>query len=806
MPKIVRTKVEFEGEVRERLAVVEEDRVPAWGVEAPLEIVGRGYPRVGGSQIVTGRAKYSADVQLPGMLYCRVLRSPCPHAEIESIDFTQAAGVYGVRAILAHTNAPPIRWFGNSWLFDRVVRYVGDEVAAVAADDEDIAEDAIERIRVSYRELPYVLDAESALKPDAPRVHAGGNVVGGPRGEVYRRGDVKAGFAASDLVVEERYETQAAAHNCLEPHCCVATWEGDALLLWDSTQHVYGIRDEVAATLGLPLNKVRVFCGFMGGGFGSKQGAGKHEIIAALLARMTGRPVKLVLGRRAENLAGGVRHSTVQYLKAGVRRDGMLMALQLRSIANVGAYGTGASEVAGPVRELYLCPNVRTEQYAVYTNTGPSTAFRAPGYVEGMFALESTMDEIAGRLGIDPLRMRLLNYAANDPMRGVSYSSKTLDEAYRTGASMIGWKSQAGSEIAKGAGAGGDPDSIERTPPESGDGPIRPGARRRGLGMASQIWGGGGGPPAYAIVRLNADGTADVITGTQDIGTGTKTVLTQIAAEELGLRIEDVRTTLGDTGAGPYAPVSAGSMTVPSMGPAVRAAARSAREQLLDLASSLLQVPADRLSVREGKIRSASPPGEVAVSEVTGRIGDFMIIGKGARGPNPDNVKVRTFGAQFAEVEVDVETGDVVVTRVVAVHDFGRVINPLTLSSQVEGGIVQGTGYALMEERIIDPQTGRPLNPNLEAYKIPTMLDVPLVDYAFVDHPDVICNSIGARGAGEPPIIPTAPAIANAVFDATGVRIRSLPITRERMLEQLGKMRVQTPDSSARGRRKRDAL
>ncbi len=466
MPKIVRTRVEFEGEVRERTAVVEEVQMPPWGPDAQLRIVGQRLPRVDGEKVVSGDAAYTADIQLPGMLHCRILRSPLPHAEIASIDVALAAKAPGVRALLTHANTPAIRWFGNSWLFDNVVRYEGDEVAAIAAEDEDAAEEAIHLLRVSYRELPFVLNPEEAMKPGAPRMHEAGNVVGGPEGEVYQRGDVAEGFAGSDLVLEERYETQAAAHNCLEPHCCVAAWEGDELVLWDSTQHVYGVRDQVASALRLPLHRVRVICNFMGGGFGSKQGAGKHEVIAALLARETRRPVKLVLGRRAENLAGGVRHATIQYLKAGARKDGKLIALQLRSIANLGAYAAGGSEIAGPVRELYRCPNVRAEQFGVHTNTGPATAFRAPGYVEGMFALESMMDELAHALGMDPLQIRLSNYAEKDPVRGAAYSMKTLDEAYREGARMIGW----GSRV---AGAG---------------------SRRRGLGIASQIWGGAGGP------------------------------------------------------------------------------------------------------------------------------------------------------------------------------------------------------------------------------------------------------------------------------------------------------------------------
>lgn len=327
MPKIVRTKVEFEGEVHERTAVLEEEQIPAWGAGEQLSVVGHSHPRVGGEQVVGGAASYTADIQLPGMLHCRVLRSPHPHAEIESLDYEQAAAAPGVRGVLTRVNTPAIRWFGSSWLFDRTLRYEGDEVVALAADDEDAAEDALDLVAVQYRELPFVLDAEEAMKPGAPSVHRSGNIVGGRQGEVYKRGSVEQGFAQSDLVLEERYETQAAVHNCLEPHCCVALWEADELTLWDSTQHVYGVRGQIAGVLGLPLHKVRVICTFMGGGFGSKQGLGKHAVIAALLARMTGRPVKLVLSRREENLAGGLRHATVQHLRAGVRHDGRLMAL-----------------------------------------------------------------------------------------------------------------------------------------------------------------------------------------------------------------------------------------------------------------------------------------------------------------------------------------------------------------------------------------------------------------------------------------------------------------------------------------------
>jgi len=485
-------------------------------------------------------------------------------------------------------------------------------------------------------------------------------------------------------------------------------------------------------------------------------------VIAALGARMTGRPVKIILDRHEENLAAGNRPSGVQRLKIGAKRDGTLTALELKAIVAAGAYCLWPPSVGGPARELYLCPNVRTEQYTVFTNTGPLSAFRAPGYVEGTFALESLIDELAQELGMDPLELRLKNYAEYDQTTGRPYSTKGLRECYERGAKLFGWNLKKNSETG--------------------------GRFRRGVGMASQIWSGNGMPPAYAFVKINPDGTATVITGTQDIGTGTKTVLAQIAAEELGLTLEKISVEIGDTQTGPYAPLSAGSMTVASVGPAVRLAAHEACQQLLDVAAQVLEVPRESLTIADGLLHSSALPKPVAVHEVLKNLENFMIIGRGARAPNPEDVTVNTFGAQFAEVLVDTETGEVKVERIVAVHDSGRVINPLTLSSQIEGGIIQGLGYALFEQRVLDRDTGIVVNDNLENYKVPTALDIPKIVLEMVDRPDPKANNLGAKGVGEPPIIPTAAAIANAVTNALGVRIYELPITRERVLKALEKV------------------
>jgi len=614
-----------------------------------------------------------------------------------------------------------------------------------------------------------VLTLAAALRPDAPPVREAGNLAGEPK--VYRRGDAEAGLRGADVVVDEIYTTQTALHNCLEPHGCTAAWDGDRLTLWDSTQAIFDVREEVAAKLGLAEHRVRVVKQHMGGGFGSKQVAWKHTVIAALLARRAGRPVQLMLDREAENLAAGNRNATRQRVRLGARRDGTLAAIAARIEQAAGAYLVGgeASNTAAIYQTLYRCPNVHTEQVTVRTNTGPAAAFRAPGHVEGAFALESAMDELARALALDPLELRRRNHADRDQRRGRPYTSPdSLRLCYDRVASAFGWP-------ARRTGNGGGP-------------------RRRGVGVAAHDWGGAGYPPGYAWVKLNADGTAEVVTGTQDIGTGTRTGLTQVAAEELGLPVDRVVLHLGDTATGVYAPVSSGSATQATIGPAVRAAAAEARRHLLDAAATMLEASAGDLAIRDGVIAVAGAPGRtLRVADVTRRIAPHVIQGHGARGPNPAGKSVRTFGAQCVEVEVDVETGEVRILRVVASHDCGRIINPALVDSQVLGAITQGLGFALTEERVIDARTGVVLNANLEEYKLPTAADVPEVVHARLDHPDPEANPTGAKGIGEPPLVPTAPAIASAIFDAIGVRLRELPFSRRRVLQALAAAREEGP-------------
>jgi len=764
MAKLLKTKIEIEGRVTEQIALVETDKTIAWDIEEELVVVGKPMPRVDGDMRVSGGAVYPSDLHLPGMLCGKFLRSPHPHARIKRIDTARAEKLPGVRAVLSKNNQPDKGWRGERRLFGGTARFVGDEVAAVAADTPAIAAEACRLIEVEYEVLPFVLDAELATRAGAPKLYESGNLMDG-KPDLIERGDVEKAFKQSDVIVEGDFETPYQLHNSLETHGCVAAWEGDRVVVHESTQNVHGVRDGIANFLSLNKNQVRVIHQFMGGGFGAKNSAGKYTICAALFAKMTGRPVRFFMNRTEENLASGVRSSSKQHLKIGAKKDGALVAMELVSYQPLGAYADWGASAGGPIREMYDCKNVRTKEYLVFTNTGPFAAFRAPGYVEGMFALEVLMDELAETLGMDPLELRIKNYARKSPVNGKPYSSNGLLDAYQEGARAMGWYEKKSPVVSR--------QSSEKS------------AIRRGIGMASQIWGGAGGPPTYAQVKILPDASVTIITGTQDIGTGTKTILAQIVAEELSISLAKIRVEIGDTQWGLYSMLSAGSMTAASVGPAAREAAADAKEKLLSLCAQFLGTTRKSTKIENGIARGLKRGKRVEkpLAEILGALGNIVIVGNGSRAPNPSNVAIRTFGAQFAEVEVDVETGQVRVLKIVASHDCGRILNPLTTSSQIEGGIIQGMGFALMEQRLDDAKTGKVINPNLGGYYIPTMLDIPEIEVRMIDRADVMINNLGSKGAGEPPIIPTAAAIANAVANAIGVRIHALPLTRARVLD-----------------------
>jgi xanthine dehydrogenase YagR molybdenum-binding subunit len=717
--RLIRTEKEVEGRYEEVWLVVEEDSLDQWPA-GPREIVGRPATRVDGIERATGRAVYTADLRLPGMLHAAVLRSPHPRARVTRLDLAPALALPGVHAAIGPGDLEDLSLECN---------FQGAAVAAVCADTLVQARAAVHAIASEFEVLEPLLDPDEAVR--RRRLHAQ------PR--VRERGDFERGLAEADAVVEAEFRTQVVLHNSMETHQAVVEWVGDGVEVHISTQYIWGIRDAVAERLGLPADKVRVICRYMGGGFGSKNSPDDYTFIAAELARRTGRPVKCALTRREENTTAGNRNATIQRLTAGARSDGTLTALGGEFVNAVGWEGW-TSGTEGPMNMLYACPNVRTTTYGAKLNLPPMKAFRAPGFVEGTFGLEALLDELAAKLELDPLELRRRNHADHDASDERPFSSKNLMECYRRAEPH--W--QRRHEVRARSTA----------------------TVKRGIGLASQTWYGGGGPPSYAWVRVGADGRATVVTAMQDIGTGTKTAMVQIAAEELGIPLEHVTVSLGDSAHGPYAAISAGSSTTPSMGPAVRAAAADARRQI------------DEIAEQRG-LQGA------AVADVVDVLEDAQLLGKGARGPNPTGMQVLTFGVQVAEVAVDVETGEVWVERIAAIHDVGRVINPLGASSQVEGGIIQGIGHTLSEERLHDPRTGRLLTTTLDAYKLPTIADVPEIVCELIDEPDAHLTNLGSKGLGEPPIVPTAAAIANAIRDATGADVRRLPITREEMLRAL---------------------
>jgi xanthine dehydrogenase YagR molybdenum-binding subunit len=737
LARLIRTEKEVEGRYEDVWIVVEEDALDQWP-EGPLTTVGREVPRVDGLDRARGQILYTADVQLPGMLHTAVLRSPYARARVKSIDLPAARAARGVRAVLGP---------GELAVLAEEPGYVGQAVAAIAAETFGQAQAALEQLNVEWEELEPLLDPDEAVKQESFVSDV----------KTYERGDFERGVGDADAVVEAEYRTQVVLHNSMETHQAVCHWEDDGITVYISTQYIWGIRDAVADQLGLPPDKVRVVCHAMGGGFGAKNGPGDYTPIAAELARRTGRPVKCALTRREENLAAGNRNATIQRLTGAAKSDGTLVALGGEFINAIGFSGWSAS-TEGPMKMLYACENVRTVQYPTKLNLPPMAAFRAPGFVEGTFALECLLDELAAKLDIDPLELRRRNYASSDRVDDRPFSSKNLEECYR----------RAEPHWAK-------RDEVRAR----SNGPWK-----HGIGLASQIWYGGGGPPSYAWIRLGADGRAQVVTAMQDIGTGTRTAMAQIAAEELGIPVEHVQVSLGDSARGPFASISAGSSTIPSMGPAVRSAAADAKRQVIEIAAQRFHLEERVLDIKNGQIVS-SDGGNWPLTEVTGLLEDGQILGKGARGPNPAGMQVLTFGVQVAEVAVDVETGEVRVDKIVAIHDVGRVINKLGASSQVEGGIIQGVGHTLSEERIVDPATGSILTRTLDAYRMPTIADVPEIVTDLVDVPDPHLTNLGAKGLGEPPIIPTAAAIANAIRDATGADVRSLPISREEMLRAL---------------------
>jgi xanthine dehydrogenase YagR molybdenum-binding subunit len=739
-----------------------------WG---ETKVVGKPIPRIDAYDRVSGSAVYPSDVMLPDMIHAAVLSCPHAHALVKKVDTAAAEKMPGVRAILKDgvvgTNIP---WFAGrggftSRLFDPHCRYEGDEVAVVAADTIYQAWDAVRAIKVDYDVRPHVTTIADAVKPDAPPVRDGGNTPAAP--QPYTRGDVDAGFKAADVVLEHTFTTPCELHNPMELHGCVAKWDGPRLTMWESTQGVYAIQTGVASALNLPLANVRVIGHYMGGGFGSKLSHGKYSVMAAVLARKTGRAVRLFLSREQVCMSMGNRPANTITLKFGAKKDGTLVALQSRVVGSGGAYsegGTGGVDYV--IRELYTCPNVRCENSSVFINAGPQRAFRAPGHPQGAWALEIMLDALAAKLGMDPIALRLQNISLVSQTRDGNppYTSTGFADCLKNGAAAFGWA-----------------EARARTP--------LPSHIKRGVGVAGGMWqGGGGSPPATAIVKLFPDGSANLNMGASDIGCGTKTWGAQIVSEELGVPMDRISVEHADTGTTQFATPSGGSKTVPTESPAIRSAAFEVKQQLLTMAAEQLKLPAADLELRGNEVVSRTDATKkVALGQIQafGRRG--LLVGIGYRVPNPPGKAVNPFGAQFAEVEVNTKTGEIKVLRFLAAHDSGRIMNAKMFQNQVFGGVTMGIGFGLTEDRVMDDkQLGKLLTANLHDYKMPTALDAPAdKTVVVVDPHDNAFSNTGAKGVGEPATIPTAPAIANAVFQATGLRLTDAPMNPARVLRAM---------------------
>ena len=646
------------------------------------------------------------------------------------------------------------------------MRFVGDGVAVVAATSEEIAEEALDLIRVEYEPLPAVFDPEEAMQEGAPSIHGTEhNLVMPPF--VVASGDVEAGFAEADFIFEDRYVTSRHVPASMEPNVCICQFDASGkLTVWISTQAPFMVRGSLSDVLGIPMSQIRVICEHMGGGFGAKQDLYQHEYLCALLAQRTGRPVKMEYTRAETFIAGRTRHPVIVELKQGVKRNGTLTARQARYIANSGAYGShgpGVTRVGtSALGSLHKCPNVQIEGLCVYTNTPIAGAFRGYGAPQAYFALESQMDAIAERLGIDPIELRLRNafQVGDRGPSGTPFTSCELPDCLQRGAALIEW-----NELRERSG---------------GVGPIK-----HGVGVACQLHSATSYPAvkeaAGAIISINEDGTAQLLVGSADLGTGSKTVLAQIAAEELGIPFEHIRVVSGDTDVTPYDIGAYASRTTFISGGATQAAAAQAKEQLLALAAQELQTPAADLEIRDGVIWSKGTPEKtLTLKELLASPGGRAartVIGKATFAPRNDY----SFAAQFAEVAVDTETGQVRVSKMVAVHDIGKAINPTTAEGQVEGALQQGIGFALLEDLVVDDTTGRTRNANFVDYKLLTALDMPEIQVELLESEDKL-GPFGAKGVAEDGTCPTAAAIANAIYHATGLRMKELPITAERLL------------------------
>jgi xanthine dehydrogenase YagR molybdenum-binding subunit len=733
--------------------------------------VGKAIDRVDGRLKVTGAARYSGEIPLENITHAVIISSTIARGRIKNIDTSTAEKYRGVISIITYKNAPklkPVPTFSANGpaaenrlpLQNAEIHHSGQHIGVVIADTLEHAKHAATLVRVEYEaQRPLTEMARERNNAVVPKV----KVSEKPPDVV--RGNPNQGLAEAQVRVEQTYRTPEEHHNPMETHATTAVWQGNRLTVYDATQYNFGTRQALATTLGVPEENVRVVCQFIGGAFGCKGSVWPHVTIAAIAAQKVGRPVKLVLTRQQMFTSVGHRAETEQKVALGATRDGRLTAIQHTGISHTSTFDEFVEPFTIITHMLYATPNLQASQRLVKLNKGTPTFMRAPGETPGTFALESAMDEMAYTLKLDPIELRLRNYAETDPDHNRPWSSKSLKECYRIAAEKIGW-------------------SRRNPQPRS----MRDGRYLVGMGMATATY------PVYlfgatAKVRILQDGSVVVQSGSQEMGTGTATAMAQVAADVLGVPFERVRFELGDT-ALPKAPVSGGSATMGSVGTAVHGAVKVAQAKLLELAradskSPLYNVPETDIAFEDGRIFVKSKANKSETYADILKRQNLPHIEESFDAKFDSEKKPyssHAFGAQFAEVKVDPDTGEVRVTRFVGAYGVGKVINAKTARSQIIGGVTMGIGMALHEETITDARTGRIINANLGEYHVPVNADIPDIEPYFVDEIDPHINGIGAKGIGEIGITGVAAAVANAVYHATGKRIRDLPITPDKLL------------------------
>ena len=761
-----------------------------------MTAVGISIRRIDGTEKVAGQALYTGDLRLPGMAIAKVLRSPVAHARIRGIDATKARAVPGVLAVLTRDNLNVASNAFGAYVRDQQilaterVRYVGDMVAAVAAIDDAVAAEAVKLIEVDYDELPAVYSVEEALADEAPLVHEklenrkdpgygrGGTHIVHERSNIcfhfrHERGDVESGFREADQIFEDSFYFPSAQHYPMEPHICVAQFEGDVLTVWSATQSPFPVRQELARVFGLPFSAVRVIVPYVGGGYGAKSGI-KTEGIAACLSRMIGRPVKLAFGAD-ETFKTICQPRAKITLKTGVKKDGTFVARRCEVYLNGGAYansGPSVTEKAGyRAHGPYRIPHVLTNAYSVYTNTVPAGAFRGFGGPQVAFAYESHIDMIAERLGVDPFELRMKNLL--DQGENFSPGDTPIDCDLKAGlknvAQAIGWDARP-------------------------NGQKNSGSKKIGIGIATAMKDGGGtNKPANAAVTIFNDGSVLLSTGSVEIGQGMRTAFLQVVAEELSVPLEKVRVAALDTHYTPFDKGTNASSATSIMGQAVQKAARDARRQFLEAASAVLKAPVGEVGLENG----LAVYGQQKVSfreimqryfrdsegEIWGR--GYFKVGKDENVPLGYPSPFWEIGLGAAEVEVDSETGEVKVLRYVSLTDAGKMIHPLQCHAQDEGAAVFGLGQALFEDLVY--QGGELINGSLIDYRLPRFDDVPPAFKTFIMEGGGGPGPYGAKGMGEGGILPVAPAVANAVFAAVGKRLQAVPLTPGIVWEAINK-------------------